>query len=217
MRWILAAAALLPVGLFAVEAALPADRWEADMCWFDKLDRDRPGQPGGVVFVGSSSIRMWDLARAFPKVKPLNRGFGGSHVADSVRQIDRLVNRHKPRTVVLYAGDNDITAGKTPDEVIRDFEAFVAGVRKSCPDCRIVYIGIKPSLARWELRDQMQQTNAGIRAVCQRSSNCEFVDVWDAMLGDDGHPRKELFIFDGLHLSPAGYAVWNGLVGPQIE
>lgn len=187
------------------------------MCWFDKLDRDRPSEPGGVVFVGSSSVRMWDLARSFPRVKPLNRGFGGSHVVDSARQVDRLVNRHKPRTVVLYAGDNDIAGGKSPDEVVRDFETFVTGVRKECPECRIVYIGIKPSLARWELRDSMQQTNSGIRRVCEATPSCQFVDVWTPMLGEDGRPRKELFVFDGLHMSPAGYDVWNKLVGPHIE
>ncbi|HEX6987132.1 MAG TPA: SGNH/GDSL hydrolase family protein [Planctomycetaceae bacterium] len=223
MRLRLAAlVSLLPLGLAAdstvpVSRAVPVDRWEADMCWFDKLDHDRPAKPGGVVFVGSSSIRMWDLARSFPGCKPLNRGFGGSHLADSVRHVDRLVLRHRPRTVVLYAGDNDIAAGKTPDEVVKDFEAFVAAVREELPETKIVYVGIKPSLARWELAEPMRAANAGVKAVCERTERCEFVDVWPAMLGDDGKPRKELFVFDGLHMSPAGYAIWNDLVGPHVE
>ena len=211
------AACLFPIGLLAVAAATPDERWAADMAWFDQQDVRRPCKTGGVVFVGSSSIRMWDLNKSFPKVKPLNRGFGGSHLADSVAEIDRLVVRHKPRVVVLYAGDNDLAAGKSGEQVVKDYEAFVAAVREQLPETKIVYIGIKPSLARWGLADEMVNTNEALKASCEKCGNCRFVDVWTPMLAEDGTPRKDLFVWDGLHMKPEGYEIWTALVGPHIE
>jgi len=209
--------AFAPFKLFAAEAAVPVDRWAADMKWFDAQDAKKTCPPGGVVFVGSSSIRMWNLPKSFPDLKPLNRGFGGSQLADSVAEVDRLVIRHRPRTVVVYAGDNDIAAGKSPEQVVKDLEAFVSEVHEALPETKIVYIGIKPSLARWKLADDMRKANGGLAEVCERHENCEFVDVWGPMLGEDGTPKKELFVWDGLHMTPDGYAVWAKLVGPHLE
>lgn len=201
----------------AVEAAVPVDKWAADMKWFDAQDATKTCPPGGVVFVGSSSIRMWNLPKSFPELKPLNRGFGGSHLSDSVAEVDRLVIRHRPRTVVVYAGDNDIAAGKSAGQVVADLEAFVLKVREALPETKIVYIGIKPSLARWKLAEEMKNANAGLKEVCDRHGNCEFVDVWGPMLCEEGTPRKELFVWDGLHMTPEGYEVWAALVGPHLE
>jgi lysophospholipase L1-like esterase len=198
-------------------AEVSPSRWAADMEAFDKLDAKKAPAPGGVVFVGSSSIRLWNLKQSFPKLVALNRGFGGSHLSDSVAEVDRLVLRHKPRVVVLYAGDNDIAGGKSAERVVKDFEAFVAAIHKELPETKVVYVGIKPSLARWRLADEMQKANTGIKAVCEKSDRCVFVDVWTPMLGEDGTPRKDLFVFDGLHMSPAGYAIWAKLVGPELK
>lgn len=184
---------------------------------FDEADKKAPTPPDGVVFVGSSSIRLWDLQKSFPDLAAVNRGFGGSELGDSVRHVDLLVLRHKPRVVVLYAGDNDIAHNKTPAKVVGDFKQFVAAVHKELPETKIVYIAIKPSLARWKLAEPMQQANAEIKGICENSENCEFVDVWSAMLGEDGKPRSELFVKDGLHMTPEGYEVWTALVKPHVE
>jgi lysophospholipase L1-like esterase len=209
-------AALGFVAAHHVEASA-ADRWQEDMARFDAQDREHPPKHGGVVFVGSSSIRLWDLEKSFPKLSALNRGFGGSEVADSVKHIDLLVLRHKPRTVVLYAGDNDIAHEKTPAQVAKDFEAFVAAIRKALPETKILYIAIKPSVDRWNLADQMRDANSRIEAVCRKDKHCGFIDIWSAMLGDDGKPRPELFKKDGLHLNDAGYAIWTELLEPHFD
>lgn len=204
------------VEVFSSEASA-ADRWEADMSRFEAQDREHPVKKGGVVFVGSSSIRLWDLEKSFPKLGALNRGFGGSEVADSVKHVDLLVLRHKPRTVVLYAGDNDIAHEKTPTQVAKDVESFVAAVRKTLPKTKILYIAIKPSVARWNLADQIRDANSRIEALCKQDGRCEFIDVWPAMLGDDGRPRPELFKDDGLHMNDAGYAIWAELLDPHFD
>lgn len=210
--------AVLASPVLAAESAVPAeDRWAADMRRFDADDAKKPTPPNGVVFVGSSSIRMWDLKASFPDAEPLNRGFGGSELADSVRHVDRLVLRHNPRVVVLYAGDNDVANRKTPEMIIGDFKEFVAAVRKKLPKTKIVYICIKPSIARWQIAEPMRQANAGVKAICDATDRCEFIDVWTPMLDEKGEPRDELYVWDGLHMTPAGYEIWTKLVGPHIE
>jgi lysophospholipase L1-like esterase len=167
--------------------------------------------------VGSSSIRLWDLGRSFPNLPVLNRGFGGSQIADAVKHADLLVIRHKPRTVVFYAGDNDLAAGKTPQQVTDDFKAFVARIHAALPDTRVAFIAIKPSILRWGNIAQVRKANALIREYCDADDRLGFVDVDGPMLGWDGKPRKDLLIQDGLHLSPKGYVLWTALVQPFLE
>lgn len=201
------------------QAEQPAgdDRWAKEIAAFAADDDARPFAPGGIVFVGSSSIRLWDLDASFPGRPILNRGFGGTQIPDSVRHVDRLVLRHKPATVIFYAGDNDLFAGRTPQQVDADFEAFVSCVHAVLPATRIAFIGIKPSLARWAIVDNVREANRLIRTRCDRDDRLGFVDVDGPMIGWDGKPRADLFVKDGLHLSPKGYALWNVLVAPFLD
>jgi lysophospholipase L1-like esterase len=192
------------------------EKWEKDIAAFEKLDKDKPPPQNGVVFVGSSSIRRWDLAKNFDARDYINRGFGGSQLADSVHFIDRVVLKHKPRLVVLYAGDNDLAAGKKPEEVADDFKEFVKAVHKELPKTKVVYIAIKPSIARWKMIDSVRKTNSLIEAQC-KSDDVVFVSVEKAMLGDDGMPKKELFVQDGLHLTEEGYKLWASLLKPHLK
>jgi lysophospholipase L1-like esterase len=205
-------------GLFAQgPPTVAVDRWAEEIAKFEAADEATPFPPGGIVFVGSSSIRMWDLASAFPGLPVLNRGFGGTQILDSVRHVERLVIRHKPATVVFYAGDNDLSAGRSPQQVQADFAAFAGRVHAALPSTRIAFIGIKPSIARWALIAKVRQANRRVRDFCDRDDRLGFVDVDAAMLGWDGKPRPELFLEDGLHMTPKGYAIWNMLVRPFIE
>ncbi len=192
-------------------------RWESAIQKFEEQDRRMPPAKGGILFVGSSSIRFWDLEKHFPELEPLNRGFGGSQVADTVHFADRIVLPYEPRVIVMYAGDNDIAAGKTPCEVHDEFQTFVGLVHEKLPATRIVFVAIKPSIRRWELVPKMRAANALILATCVEDERLEFVDIDTPMIGEDGHPRPELFIQDGLHLSNAGYELWTGLVRPLLR
>lgn len=193
------------------------DRWAEAMAEFERSDAENPSEPGGGLFVGSSSIRMWDLPQSFPKLKPLNRGFGGSEISDSVRHFDLLVAKHRPRLVVFYAGDNDVNAGKSAQRVHADYRAFREKLRQSLPETKLLYIAIKPSLARWQLAETIQEANRRIAADCENDKQAEFIDTWTPMLGDDGRPREELFLDDGLHLNEKGYQVWTKELRPHLR
>jgi len=202
----------------AKKAAAPvADRWEAAIRAFEAQDQKAPPAKGGIVFVGSSSIRLWDVEKSFPGLHALNRGFGGSQLADAVRYADRIVTPYQPRVVVLYAGDNDLAAGKSPAQVLEDYRQFVAKIHAALPNTRIVYIGVKPSLARWKLIDKVRATNQQIREFAAQDPRLVFVDVEKPMLGPDGKPRADLFLRDGLHLNAKGYQVWADLLRPHLK
>lgn len=205
--------------LFAplVSFATP-EKWSKAIDELTRTDREHPPAPGGVVFVGSSSIVNWkDVAKDFPGVGAINRGFGGSELADSAFYADRVVIPYRPRAVVLYAGDNDLAAGKTPGTVIADFHTFVTKVHDALPDARIVYIAIKPSPSRWNLHEKIEQVNQGIAQACSRESYLRFVDIYTPMLNAKGEPRPELFREDQLHMNDAGYALWRPLLAAQLQ
>lgn len=197
-------------------AAQQSDRWEKEMSAFDAADKAIPPARGGIVFVGSSTIRLWDVGTYFPDLRIVNRGFGGSELSDAVRHIDRLVLRHEPRLVVVYAGDNDIGGGRYSEQVAVDFERFVRAVHAKLPQTRILYLAIKPSILRWLQVDRMRAANDIIRSICSRDDRLAFLDFGDAMLGWDERPRRELFVEDGLHLSPQGYQLWTAMIRPLL-
>jgi lysophospholipase L1-like esterase len=195
--------------------ALP---FEKEILAFEAADRTNPPPRGAVLFIGSSSIRLWKtLAADFPQHAVINRGFGGSQIADSVRYTPRLVLPHRPRLVVLYAGGNDINAGKTPDQVLADYRAFVQGVHAALPDTRIACISIAPNPARWTQVDRVRAANALIEAHTRTDPRLRFINVFPHMLGPDGLPQPDLFGQDRLHMNAAGYRIWTRVVAPFLE
>jgi lysophospholipase L1-like esterase len=200
------------------QAALRLDRYEAEIRAFETADRSLLPAPGGIVFVGSSSIRLWrSLAADFAGLPVLNRGFGGSTLPEVNHYLPRAVLKYRPRTIVLYAGDNDIAIGRTPQQVAADYRTFVRLVRDSLPSARIVFIGIKPSPSRWRLIDRQREANRLVREIVATDSLQTFVDVIPPMLGENGHPRPQLFVADSLHMTPAGYVVWRAQVAPHVR
>ena len=209
-------------GAAAVAAPAPdpvsSAAWQADMARFAAEDAADPAAPGVVVFTGSSSVRMWDtLAQDFPGIAVRNRGFGGSQVRDATWFADEVAIRHAPSRIVLYAGDNDIDAGRSPRQVLADVQAFAARIHRDLPGTPIGYLAIKPSLLRIAQLPAQQQANALVRAWAEGHDAVDFIDVATPMLDDRGRPRPELFLADGLHLNAAGYRLWRGIVARWLE
>ena len=207
--------AFLPTGVRSQQKS-PAGRWEKTIEVFERQDGQKPPPKDAVLFVGSSSIRFWDLKKSFPDLEVINRGFGGSELADSAFYAPRIVVKYRPRMVVLYAGDNDIGAGKTPERVFADFKDFVRAVHTPLPRTKIVYLSIKPSILRWKLVDRIRKANSSIEEYCKQGDGLVYLDVATPMLGPDGKPRPELFRRDGLHLNEKGYSLWAALLRPVI-
>jgi lysophospholipase L1-like esterase len=192
--------------------------WDKAIAGFEARDRDSGmPTPGGIVFVGSSSIVKWTtLAADFPGLPVLNRGFGGSQIADSTYYAGRIVLPYKPRTVVLYAGDNDIAAGHTTEQVVGDFQTFARKVRDALPETKLLFLAIKPSPSRARLEPEMVAANAAIARWMGGQPNMTFVDVHPPMLGPDGQARPELFGPDRLHMNAEGYRLWTKVLAPYL-
>src|SRR5262245_23518860 len=190
-------------------------RWEKEIAALEKKQSEKPPEKGGIVFAGSSTIRLWDLQSAFPKAT--NSGFGGSEIRDTTHFADRVVLKHEPRAIVFYAGDNDIKSGRSALQVKEDFEAFVKAVQNRLPKTKVYFISIKPSVARWSLFETQTQANKLVKDYCEREGRLGYIDIVPAMLGTDSKPMPDLFVKDGLHLSPKGYAFWNEVVGKAVK
>jgi lysophospholipase L1-like esterase len=208
---------LLAANLQAPAASQPANRWEPAIAAFEKKDQAAPPAPEGIVFVGSSTIVRWNLAESFGDLPCVNRGFGGSQMADAAHFAERIIVPYKPRVVVVYSGDNDLAAKKTPDQVVADFKELVRKVHKPLPETRIVCLAIKPSPSRWALFDTQKEANRLLMEFCRTEKRLEFVDLVPAMLGEDGQPVTDFFVQDKLHLSAKGYAALTKLLRPHIE
>lgn len=207
-------AAFLLTPVFADEAS---KKWEKDIAAFEAKDKENPPEKGAIVFVGSSSIRFWTtVAEDFPHHRVINRGFGGSQITDSVEFADRIVIPYAPRMVVMYAGGNDLNAGKPPEQVFTDFKAFEQKVHHALPDTEIAYISSAPNPKRWAQVENVKALNKSIAEYCAATPKTKFIDVFPAMLGPDGLPKPDIFRPDRLHMVDKGYRLWTEIVGKTL-
>jgi lysophospholipase L1-like esterase len=213
---VLFALAAAPAGLQAQVADPDPARFAEEMERFASYDSHNTVPDDAIVFVGSSSIRFWPTADRFPDLTLVNRGFGGSHISDVTHFAEETVLKYSPELVVFYAGDNDIGAGKSPQQVFDDYREFTERVLAAQPSTEILFISLKPSIRRWDSWPQMVEVNRLAEAYSESNPNLHFVDVAGPMLKGLDEPDPAQFVADGLHLTPLGYDIWTDTVGQAI-
>lgn len=217
LTWLTFLLAIVVASAITHADSAPPSHWQPDIAAFVAADHQHPPAQHGVLFIGSSSIQYWkSLAQDFPGIPVINRGFGGSALPDSTYYADRIVWPYKPSLIVMYAGDNDVNDGATADQVLASFQKFVARAREGVPGVPIVYISIKPSIARLALWPTMKAANDKIRDWAATQKDVRFVNIAPVMVDANGKPRPELFRPDGLHMVPAGYALWIAALKPVL-
>ena len=183
-------------------------RFENEINQISQLNNQFSQDQKVVVFTGSSSIRMWkDVQSYFPEVTAVNTGFGGSHMSDLLYFLDKTVLRFNPDILFIYEGDNDISAGKKPKEILKTTKAVINKLREEIPETKIILISPKPSIARWNLEKQYLKLNGLLKKFSEKEG-LGFANVWAAMLNEDGTLKKEIFLNDGLHMKKQGYDLW---------
>lgn len=192
-------------------------RFEEEINRFEEWDSRNSFPENAILFVGSSSIRMWKTADAFPEMPVINRGFGGSHFSDLLYYYDSLVLPYDPSVVVLYEGDNDVASDKPNDQVYEDYLEFTDRLIRDFPDVKLVFVPIKPSSSRWEMWPQMKEANQHIKDHLDQNNQFYYVDLATPLLKPDGTPDDSLFLDDLLHLNEDGYAKWNIVIRPTLE
>jgi lysophospholipase L1-like esterase len=198
-------------------AAKPSAQWENEIAAMEAADKLQPPPKGAVLFIGSSTIRMWkSLAADFPQHQVINRGFGGSQIVDATAFAPRLIFPHEPRVIFLRSGTNDIHAGKSPEQVFEDYKAFVTTVHAKLPQAQIIFLGLCPTIARIKEVPQGNTLNGYVKAYAATNPLLKYVDCAEMTVGADGQPRAELFLPDKLHLSPAGYQLLAARTRPFL-
>lgn len=176
-----------------------------------QINKENPPQnnQNAIVFTGSSTIRMWkSLPEDFPKHQLVNSGFGGSQASDLLYYLDELVLDYKPSKVFIYEGDNDISGGKSSEEILVTYELITNKIQEAVRGVEIILISPKPSVARWELKDKYNDLNSKLKKFSKGKKNVKFADLWKPMLDKDKEPMKDIFIKDNLHMNQKGYAIW---------
>jgi lysophospholipase L1-like esterase len=215
------AALLLAACASAPEAPVVARpeplRFEEAIAAFETADKSAMPEKCSWLFVGSSSIRFWrSLKEDFPDRTVVNRGFGGSTIGDVNWYFDRVVKPYKPRAIVFYAGENDINAGKAPDQVYKDFEVFMQLKDRALGRTPVWFISSKPSKLRLSQIPAQAELNAKVKTLADRRDDLAYIDIVPAMLKPDGSP-KDIFVEDNLHMTPEGYAIWTPIVDAALD
>ncbi|HEY2414479.1 MAG TPA: GDSL-type esterase/lipase family protein [Pirellulaceae bacterium] len=208
-----------PQSSAATSAQQPHDssRWDKAIAAFEAQDKINPPPKDALLFIGSSTIVRWKtLAQDYPDHKVINRGFGGSQIADSVNFADRIIIPYAPRAVFLRAGGNDLNAGKSVEQVFNDFKAFVAKIQSKLPNTDIFFIGLSPSIARWKQADKEKELNYLVRDYVAGKPHLKYIESFDMVLGPDGKPREDLFVEDKLHFNAEGNKLLAEKVRPYL-
>ncbi len=196
--------------------------WEREIKKYEKQDIENPPAEGAILFTGSSSIRYWNtLKEDMTPLSVLNRGFGGSRISDAIHYVDRIVFPYKPKSVVFYAGENDLsglfyTTKKTPEEVKNNFRDFCDKIHGQLPEVPIYFISIKPPKRRKNLWGEMKRANSLVEEFCSSNDLLHYIDIVPPMLNTEGIPRPELFKWDGIHMTGLGYEIWTSIVKPIL-
>lgn len=186
---------------------------------FKKEDALNPPPKKAILFVGSSSFRGWtNVQSAFPGYKIINRGFGGSSLPDLIRYTNDIIIPYEPKQVVIYCGENDFTAIGVNAEIVFDrFTTLFEMIRKGLPKAHVLFVSFKPSPSRLKLLPEMVKANAMIKDYLKKYRRTDYVDVYSKMLLADGTPMPDIFKADKLHMTEAGYAIWQKEIKPYLK
>lgn len=192
-------------------------RFEEEISTFEQWDLKNSFPNDAVLFIGSSSIRYWETAAAYPSLPVINRGFGGAVISDVQYYYDEVINKYDPAVIIFYTGDNDVAIGMTPGEVFSDYRNLVERILADNPGVRFVYLSIKPSSSRWNFWERMQEVNRRVKNYNSRNKRFYYVDLSTPLFGPGGRPDDSLFRDDRLHLNKEGYARWNRVLDPVLK
>jgi len=190
--------------------------FEPEIAAFEAADAEAMPAPGGIVFVGSSSIRFWSsLADDMAPLPVVRRGFGGAHMSHVVYNARRIVMPYAPRAIVVFVGGNDVASGKGAHEVARDYTEFLALVHGELPETDVWILSSKPSKLRWSSWGELQALDTELRAMADADPRVRFVETGRTLLGPDGRP-DDVYRIDGLHLNDEGYRRWTAVLKPLL-
>ena len=201
---------LLSILFISVNTIAQENQFTNEIKAFRKQDSIQKPNDGMLLFIGSSSFRLWkDVKSDFNNQNIVNRAFGGATLLDLIYFQNDVVLKYKPKKIFIYCGENDIASSEkvTTKMVFKRYKTFYKTLRKQFPETPIIFVSLKPAISRWHMKDRMMATNKLISQFMKNKKNATFVNIWDDML-ENGEPRKDIYIQDNLHMNAKGYAIW---------
>jgi lysophospholipase L1-like esterase len=206
---------LLPIALLS---SAQTQSFENEVLALVDKYQNNPVEEGGIVFTGSSTIRLWlSLKKDFPKSQIVNTGFGGSQTHHLLEFADELIVSFAPSKVFIYEGDNDINAGKSTAQILEDFELLISKLRSGLAGTQYYILSAKPSPSRWGLNREYQELNEALEIFSNNQPDIYFINIWSPLLQKSGNPNPKLFIEDNLHLNERGYKILKKAIRPYLK
>ena len=203
----------------AEASAMERRLWEVSVRRFEREDRSRDFPDDSVLFYGSSSIRLWRTIEQDMAPRPvIQRGYGGARLSDAVGYVERVVHPHEASAIVVFLA-NDIDGRRnqpTPERVGELFGELLAGIREAHPTTPVLWVEVTPTPSRFDLWPDVCRAQELIRERCLSDANAHFVSTSHVYL-QDGQPRADLFVEDGLHQNAEGYALWQSLIKAALD
>lgn len=196
-------------------------KWEKDIQALEKLNQTETHPKNSILFIGSSSIRLWKtIDEDLKPYHPIRRGFGGAKISDVAIYLPRLIGENSFQALVFFVGGNDLWGAKddkTPKEILDLGNALVKKVRQENPQAPIFFIEITPSPRREYLAKKEINLNNALRTVCSQNKNVHFIETMNSFLTEDKKRTAKWFSDDELHMNHQGYKLWAKLIRAQLD
>ena len=198
------------VGLHYIE--IWKDSMEKAVCAYEEesIIKDQ------IVFYGPSYFTRWSTKYGNTPLREvllgksgapccLNRGFGSSCSEHQLYYYPRMVRPLEPRALVYSSYGNGGAFGYTPEEIWELAQRVIVYTMTDFPNARIYLCGTNPSRDETDEKRRMaMQYDEWLRKFAEEHENCFFIST----RGCEALNRKDIFIQDGVHYNPEGYALY---------
>lgn len=194
----------------------------------EQKNKSQPPQPGGIMFLGDSVFKNWDVNKSFPGSNVARHGIAALSLKELRDVAARIVIPAWPSTVVVQVGTLDVDRNVSIGQCAAYYQSFVDLMRQNLPQTQIIFTSIRPNplegLAFNVHADGRAAVNERIREICKGDSRQKYVDLTTPLVGANGRLRDALFgprnsglIENGFDLNDEGYRIWADVLQCDVE
>ena len=193
-------------------------RYQRDITNYQKENKRLKDLSCDVLFLGSSSINLWDtIYEDFAPLKLIRRSYGGATLRDMIYNYNTIAKGYTPKSILLYV-ENDLGNHKEGVNAVKCFDLFrifIDKLKKDYPNTPLIVVSLKPSQHKADqLKDQLL-----VNALLEENATAQgytYVDITKVMYDEAGNLRTDIFKEDNLHMNAEGYKLWTAILKPLL-
>ena len=193
-------------------------RYQGDINRYQKENKRLKDLSCDVLFLGSSSINLWDtIYEDFAPLKLIRRSYGGATLRDMIYNYNTIAKGYTPKSILLYV-ENDLGNHKEGVNAVKCFDLFrifIDKLKKDYPNTPLIVVSLKPSQHKADqLKDQLL-----VNALLEENATAQgytYVDITKVMYDEAGNLRTDIFKEDNLHMNAEGYKLWTAILKPLL-